>query len=56
MTRGTLYLIGGEDGSRYTYTDDLIGLPILPGMEIYGSDAGASIIDLTSNTPLQLAP
>ena len=35
---GKLYLIGGEDGSRIVYNDDLIGLPILPGMHIYASD------------------
>ena len=44
---GRLYLIGGEDGSRYTYSDDLLGAPILPGMRLYASDAGAIIADHT---------
>ena len=36
---GKLYLIGQEDGSKYTYSDEYIGMPILPGMQIYASDA-----------------
>jgi hypothetical protein len=55
MTDGRLYLIGGKDNSRYTYSDDLIGLPILPGMRLYASDAGWVITDLTANRSLPLS-
>lgn len=51
---GTLYLIGAEGGSRYTYSDELIGLPILPGMRLYASDAGSVIRDLTRGRDLPL--
>jgi hypothetical protein len=52
---GMLYRIGQEDGSMYTYSNDLIGLPILPGMRIYGSDAGAVIYNHTKNSNVILA-
>jgi hypothetical protein len=55
-TGGKLYLIGGEDQSRYTYRADLIGLPILPGMRLYASDTGAVIADLTSHRDISLSP
>jgi hypothetical protein len=51
---GQLYLIGTEDSSRYTYSDDLIGVPILPGMRLYSSDAGAAIRNHTINRDISL--
>ncbi len=45
---GLFYLIGEQDHSKYMYSDDYIGLPILPGMQIYASDGGAIIKDHTS--------
>jgi hypothetical protein len=50
-----LYLIWQEDGSLYTYSDDLVGLPILPGMRIYASDAGAIIRNHTIANNITLA-
>lgn len=50
-----MYRIGQEDGSMYTYSNDLIGLPILPGMRIYASDAGAVIYNHTKNSNVILA-
>lgn len=38
----------------YQYSDDLIGLPILPGMRIYASDAGSLIRDHTSSNTIEL--
>jgi hypothetical protein len=38
-TGGRLYRIGSQiETARYTYSDDLIGIPILPGMRLYSSD------------------
>ncbi|MBC7503535.1 VCBS repeat-containing protein [Candidatus Gracilibacteria bacterium] len=53
-TGGRLYLIGAEDSSRYTYSDDLIGVPILPGMRLYASDAGAILRNHTSDRDIAL--
>ncbi len=54
MARGKLYLIGKEDHSRYSYSDDLIGVPILPGMQLYASDAGAILRNHTSGRDISL--
>jgi hypothetical protein len=51
---GTLYIIGAEGSSRYTYTPELIGLPILPGMRLYASDAGSVVRDLTGRQDISL--
>lgn len=52
---GLFYLIGDQDNSKYTYSDDFIGLPILPGMRIYASDNGATITDHTHWNDINLA-
>jgi FG-GAP-like repeat len=51
---GQLYLIGAKDNSRYVYSDDLIGMPILPDMRLYGSDAGSVIRDTTHDRDMSL--
>lgn len=51
---GRLYLMGEQDNTRYTYSDDFIGMPILPGMQLYASDRGAIIRDHTSTQDITL--
>jgi hypothetical protein len=53
-TGGRFYLIGQEDGSIYTYSNDFIWLPILPGMRIYASDAGSVLRNHTSENNIVL--
>ena len=54
-TGGRLYRIGATlESARYTYSDDLIGMPILPGMRLYSSDRGAIVRDHTQGQDIRL--
>ncbi len=54
-TGGRLYRIGAAlETARYTYSDDLIGMPILPGMRLYSSDRGAILRDHTRSQDIRL--
>ncbi len=51
-----LYVIGEEDNSQHIYSDDYIGMPILPGMQIYASDSGSLIYNHTTSSSIVLRP
>jgi hypothetical protein len=54
-TGGRLYRIGSPlETARYIYSDDLIGMPILPGMRLYSSDRGAVVRDRTRSLDIRL--
>lgn len=45
LDKGRLYIFAPSSSEQYTYTDEMIGMPILPGMRVYSLGGGFDIRD-----------